>query len=372
MKITAVRSHRLPSGLRWPWILVSVETDAGLVGVGDATNFPGGRAIEGALAELDALLRGEDPLRIGPLWTKMQRHLTYVGSAGAAVGAISGVDIALWDLLGKSSGLPVYQLLGGAYRTQIPLYANNWFAGIPRAPDAFAEAAGRTAALGYRALKLDPLTAIDPDSRDATAKELAAAEQLVAAVRRAVGPGVDIAIDTHARLNVPSVIRLAELLEPHRIWFLEEPVGPETPEAMADVRRRVRVPICTGERLFTRHGFRRVLETHAADLLMPDVVRTGGLSEARAIAALAEMYYVPIAPHNPNSPVATIASAHLCAAVPNVSRLEFLAVDAPWRDEILTVPLPVERGEFVLPDRPGLGIDVRWDRVAELAAAGPA
>lgn len=372
MKITAVRSHRLPSAMAWPWILVSVETDAGLTGVGDATNFPGGRAVEGALAELDALLRGDDPLRIGPLWTKMQRHLTYIGSAGASVGAIGGVDIALWDLLGKSCGLPVYQLLGGAYRTRIPLYANAWFRGIPRTPEAFAEAARRAAAEGYRALKFDPLTTVDPDSRDATAGELASAAELVGAVRRAVGPAIDIAIDTHARLNVPSVIRLAELVEPHHIWFLEEPVGPETPEAMADVRRRVRVPVCTGERLFTRHGFRRVLETHAADLLMPDVVRTGGLSEAKAIAALAEMYYVPIAPHNPNSPVSTIASAHLCAAIPNFSRLEFLAADAPWRDEILTSPLPVERGEFVLPDRPGLGIDVRWDRVAELARSGPA
>jgi galactonate dehydratase len=187
-----------------------------------------------------------------------------------------------------------------------------------------------------------------------------------------VGPEIEIAIDTHARLSVPSVIRLAEMLEPYRIWFLEEPVGPENPEAMADVRRRVRPPICTGERLFTRHGFRRVLETHAADILMPDVVRTGGLSEAKAIAALAEMYYVPIAPHNPNSPVSTLASAHLCAAIPNFARLEFLAVDAPWRDEILTVPLPVGDGQFVLPDRPGLGIDVRWDRVEQLSGSGAA
>src|SRR5271166_6222315 len=113
MKITAVRSHRLPSSMEWPWILVSVETDTGIVGVGDATNFPGGLAVEGALAEIDTLLRGDDPRRIGPLWTKMQRHLTYIGSAGASVGAISGVDIALWDIVGKWSGLPVYQLLGG-------------------------------------------------------------------------------------------------------------------------------------------------------------------------------------------------------------------------------------------------------------------
>jgi len=372
VKITAVRSHRLPSSLEWPWILVSVETDAGIVGVGDATNFPGGLAVEGALAELDALLRGDDPRRVGPLWTKMQRHLTYVGSAGASVGAISGVDIALWDIVGKWSGLPVYQLLGGAYRTRIPLYANNWFRRVPRTPDAYAEAARKIVAQGYGALKFDPLTAVDPDSRDATVAELEAAARLVDAVRTAVGPGIEIAIDTHARLNVPSVIRLAEVLEPYRLWFLEEPVGPENPEAMADVRRRVRVPICTGERLFTRHGFRRVLETHAADLLMPDIVRTGGLSEAKAIASLAEMYYVPIAPHNPNSPVASLASAHLCAAIPNFSRLEFFAVDAPWRDEILTAPLPIEHGHLVLPDRPGLGIDVRWDRVEQLVGARPA
>jgi galactonate dehydratase len=371
MKITAIRGHRVPSALGWPWILVTVETDAGLTGVGDATNWPGGRAVEGAIAELDGLLRGEDPRRIGPLWTKMQHHLTYVGSAGAAVGAIGGVDIALWDIAGKLSGMPVYQLLGGAYRTRIPLYANNWFAGTPREPEAFAEAARRTVSQGYRALKFDPLTGIDPDSREASRTALEAAARMVEAVRAAVGPDIEIAVDTHARLDVPSVIRFAEMLEPSRIWFLEEPVGPENPEAMADVRRRVKALICTGERLFTRHGFRRVLESHAADILMPDVVRTGGLSETKAIAALAEMYYIPIAPHNPNSPLSTLASAHLCAAIPNFARLEFLAVDAPWRDDILTAPLPVEDGHLVLSDRAGLGVDVRWDRVERLQVGAP-
>ena len=198
----------------------------------------------------------------------------------------------------------------------------------------------------------------EDNSLSAEQKQLAL--DLVAAVAVAVGRDVLIAIETHAFLNMPTAVEMARRLSEldfNCMWY-EEPALPEFPEAIAEIRRQIPLPVCVGERLHSRFMAKRVLDLAAADVLMPDITRCGGISEMRKIAAMAEAYNVPIAPHNPNGPISTIASAHTMATIPNFFRQEFMVKDVPWRDGCLSHPLPVERGCFLLPDRPGLGFDI--------------
>jgi galactonate dehydratase len=179
-------------------------------------------------------------------------------------------------------------------------------------------------------------------------------------VAKAVGPNVEIAIETHAFLNAPTAVEMAQRLAKlgfNCMWY-EEPALPEFPDSIADIRRQIPLPVCVGERLHSRFMLRTILEKQAADIVMPDITRCGGISEMRKMANLAETYNVPIAPHNPNGPISTIASAHTMATVPNFFRQEFMLKDVPWRDGCLSHPLPIENGFFVLPDRPGLGFDI--------------
>jgi galactonate dehydratase len=286
--------------------------------------------------------------------------------------AISAVDIALWDIQGKALGVPVYQLLGGAYRTRVRLYANYWFTGGAHTPADYARQARETVARGFTALKLDPFAHVDyrygdelSTSNELTETQKRRAIDVVAAVAEAVGAEIPIAIETHAFLNGPTAVEMAARLAELRfncMWY-EEPALPEFPDAIADIRQRISLPVCVGERLHSRFMLRAVLERRAADIVMPDITRCGGISEMRKMATLAETFNVPVAPHNPNGPISTIASAHVMAVIPNFFRQEFMANDVPWRDACLSEPLPIESGEFVLSDRPGLGFDVNEDEL---------
>lgn len=366
MKITAVRTFPV-EGIAYNWMLVKIETDAGVHGWGEATNWPGSPLVEAACRHVGQCITGFDARRIDFLWTKTYRDMHWLGQAGPLLSAISAVDIALWDIRGKTLGAPVYDLLGGAYRTQISLYANYWFTGGSHTPADYAEQAQATVAGGFSALKLDPFAHVSYRyGEDLAANGSLSEEQkqlaldIVRAVTEAAGPEVPIAIETHAFMNGPTAIemasRLAEIGFPC-MWY-EEPALPEFPEAIADIRNRIPFPVCVGERLHSRFMLKAVLDRRAADIVMPDITRCGGISEMRKMANLAETYNVPVAPHNPNGPISTIASAHTMATIPNFFRQEFMVNDAPWRDECLSHPLPITDGFFVLPDRPGLGFDV--------------
>ncbi|MCA9835623.1 MAG: mandelate racemase/muconate lactonizing enzyme family protein [Trueperaceae bacterium] len=369
MKISEVKTY-LVEGIKYNWTLVKIETDSGIHGWGEATNWPGSPLIEGACQYLGEYILGKDARQIDFLWTKLYKDFHWLGQAGPLLSAISAIDIALWDIQGKALGVPIYQLLGGKYRDRLQLYANYWFTGGGHSADDYARQAEVVAQKGFSALKFDPFAHINylygedlaPDlSLDESQKKRALA--VTRAVQDAVGPNVQLAIETHAMLNGPTAIKMAQRIETLGIncmWY-EEPAPPETPDAIADIKQRTRLPIAVGERLHSRYMFRPVLEARAADILMPDVTRCGGISELRKIATLAETYNVPVAPHNPNGPICTIAAAHTVASVPNFFRLEFMLNDVPWRDECLSHPLPVENGYFVLPDRPGLGFDVNED-----------
>jgi galactonate dehydratase len=366
MKIAGAKVW-LVEGVKYNWTLLKLYTDDGLTGVGEATNWPGSPLVAAATRHLADLLVGQDARRIDFLWTKAYRDFNWVGQCGPLLDAISAIDIALWDIQGKRAGMPVYQLLGGAYRTEIPLYANYWFIGPGDSPDDYHEQARAMAALGFRACKFDPFQHTSYWYGDQVRADLGLSEERktlalkrLEAVQAALGPEFPIAVETHAMLNAPTAIEMAHRIHRagiHCLWY-EEPAGPEFPDAMADIRRQIPVPVGAGERVHTRFQALPLLEKQACDFLMPDITRCGGISELRKIAALAETFNVPIAPHNPNGPVSTIASAHVMAAIPNFFMQEFMLQDVPWRDSILDRPLPVRDGVFHLDDRPGLGFDL--------------
>jgi galactonate dehydratase len=366
MKITNTKTF-LVEGLKYNWTLFKIETDSGIHGWGEATNWPGSPLIEAACKHVGDFIIGQDARRLDYLWTKVYRDMNWLGQAGPLLSAISAMDIALWDIKGKAAGMPVYDLLGGLYRKKVQLYANYWFTGGGHSPEDYARQAKETVAKGFTALKFDPFAHVNywygedlSDNNGLTEKQKQLSIDVVAAVAKAAGPEVAIAIETHAFLNGPTAVEMANRLAKlgfNCMWY-EEPALPEFPDAIADIRSKITLPVCVGERLHSRFMLRGILEKQAADIVMPDITRCGGISEMRKMANLAETYNVPIAPHNPNGPISTIASAHTMATVPNFFRQEFMVNDVPWRDGCLSHPLPVSNGFFEMPDRPGLGFDI--------------
>jgi galactonate dehydratase len=306
-------------------------------------------------------------MRTDSIWTKLYRDLNWVGPYGASLCAISGLDMALLDLKAKALNVPMYELLGGAYRTSIPLYANYWFTGGSHSSDDYARQALAVRSAGFGGLKFDPFAHTNyfygsdlSANLGLTPEQQNRAYNVTKAVRDAIGPELDMMIETHAMLNGQVAVKMAERLSPLGMTRYEEPAGPETAETLAALRQRLpgNISICVGERHYTRHGFRRVLEQHICDIIMPDITRCGGPSEMKRIATMAEVYNVLIAPHNPNGPLSSLASAYVCAAIPNLFRQEFMFIDVPWRDEVISHPLDISEGHLHLSGRPGLGVDL--------------
>ena len=366
MKITEVKVW-LVEGVKYNWTMMKVITDTGHTGVGEATNWPGSPIIEAAARHVGERVIGLDPMRTDFIWTKLYRDLNWIGPFGASMCAISGLDMALLDLKGKVLGVPCYELLGGAFRKDILLYANYWFTGGGHTAEDYAKQAKRVKELGFTGLKFDPFAHTNylygedlHTNLTLTPSQQDTAFAVTKAVREAVGPEFDMMIETHAMLNFEVAVKMAERLAPLGVTWYEEPAGPESAQTLRAFRERLpsKVPICVGERHYTRHGFRPILENHICDVIMPDITRCGGPSEMKRIATMAEAYGVLIAPHNPNGPLSTLASAHVCASIPNFFRCEFMVNDVPWRDEVLTHPLDVKNGFLKLSDRPGLGVDL--------------
>ena len=280
--------------------------------------------------------------------------------------AVSGVEIALWDIMGKSLGVPVYQLLGGRCRDRVRVYADGFFRGASYNPDEYIEKAREAVATGLTALKMDvdePLKSSIGLNRSISLPDIQLTVDMVAAVRDAVGSGVDLAIDAHGAFDVATAIRLGRKLSPFDLLWFEDPVPQWNLAAVAKVADAIDVPVCTGELLRTRYEFRELFERGAADIVMPDVARTGGLLEMKRIAVLADTYYVPVAPHNMVGPVATMASLHLCASVPNFLVLEYQLGDVPWIDDLISSAIPIKGGFLELPSTAGLGIELNMEEV---------
>jgi L-alanine-DL-glutamate epimerase-like enolase superfamily enzyme len=371
MRITDVRTAAVQGNFEW--ILVRVYTDEGLVGLGECY---WGAGVENSVHHLKPLLLGEDPHNIDWLYQKMVRGMSGAGSTGGAlVAAISGVELALWDLKGQALGTPIYNLLGGRYRKRIRVYADCGHGAEPT-PVSWAEKAKQVVAKGFTAIKFD-VDNIDPErfgdpyhvsaagqrgwmegqQRPLSNRELDLIVKLVGAVREAVGPDMDIAVDCHWNYNTRDAIKLAQELVPLKLLWLEDPTPPDNVEALKRVTDHSPVPVCSGENHYTRHGLRSMITTQAVDIVQPDIPKTGGLLEAKKIADLADIYYLAMAAHNVSSPIATMAACHACATMRNFTVLEFHAQDVPWWNDLVVGEQPlIQEGYITLPEGPGLGI----------------
>lgn len=368
MKITEVKVW-LVEGVKYNWTLLKIYTDEGYTGVGEATNWPGSPIVYSAAVHAGQRIIGLDPMRTDFIWTKLYRDLNWIGPAGASLCAISGIDMALLDLKGKVLGAPCYELLGGAYRKEILLYANYWFTGGGHNAGDYAAQAKKVVDAGFTGLKFDPFAHTDylygddlSTNLTLTPQQQDTAFEVSKAVREAIGPSCEMMIETHAMLNFRTAVKMAQRLAELDIAWYEEPAGPESADTLAAMRARIPsdISICVGERHYTRFGIRPLLEKHVCDVIMPDITRCGGPSEMKRMATMMEAYNVLLAPHNPNGPLSTLASAHVCASVPNFFRQEFMFTDVPWRDTVIDQPIAnmIRNGHLVLSDRPGLGVDL--------------
>jgi galactonate dehydratase len=369
MKITAIETHVCHARMR-NWVFVKVLTDQpGLWGWGEATLEWHTRAVVGAIEDLSQLLIGEDPRRIERLWQIMYRQHFWHGNGIVRGTAISGIDVALWDLVGKVHGVPVHQLWGGPVRDYVRLYCHlgggkmeDFYETNVSDAKRFAELAAQAVADGFSAFKSMAVPSTMPLEGHAPVRY---AEGCVAAMREAVGPDIDIMVDCHARPSPRMGLLFAKALEPYNLYFFEEPCWPETIEDIALIQRAVRTPIATGERLVSQHAFRELLEQRACAVLQPDITHCGGLTEARRIAAMAEAYRVALAPHNPQGPVSTAASLEFGFATPSYVICETVHSDVPWRQDVVREGFTVDiQGRVVRPNqRPGLGVEINEDEV---------
>lgn len=369
MKIVAVEPLVCHARMR-NWIFVKVVTDQpGLWGWGEATLEWHTRAVVGAVQDLAQLIINEDPTRIEYLWQMMFRQHFWHGTGVVRSTAISAIDIALWDILGKVHGVPCHKLWGGPVRDYVRLYCHlgggrmeDFYETTPADAKRFAELAQSMVAEGFTAFKSMAVPETMPIEG---LRPLKYAEQCVAAMREAVGDGIDIMVDCHARPSPRMGVRFAKVLEPYGLYWFEEPCWPENVAGLAEVQKSVSTPIATGERLISQHGFRELLERRAVSIIQPDITHCGGLSEVRRIAAMAEPYRVAVAPHNPQGPVSTAASIELGFATPSYLICESVHNDVPWRKDVVQEDIEIERdGRLVRPTtKPGLGVEVNEEEV---------
>jgi galactonate dehydratase len=340
---------------RTVWLIVQLQTDSGISGLGEASDAFGfsstsavqAREMEQTLAQFAGLMQGRSVFEIAH-YRKVGEPLARAGGLLAAT-AYSAVEQALWDLAGQALGVPTHTFFGGTIRATIPLYANINRATTDRSPTGFATSAQKAVAEGYRALKAAPW---DGYPQVTAAHGIACTK----AIRAAVGQSVDVMVDVHSNFTVAEAVRVAKELEPERLRWYEEPVAPEKVAETVAIARQIPQPIAGGEFLFGVSGFLPLCQAKAAAVIMPDVKHCGGLLALTQIAAMAEAHRVSIAPHNPSGPVATVASLHATAGLRNCEILELQWGEVPWRGELLAPAERVTAGQIEIPKRPGFGI----------------
>ena len=371
LKITDVRTAEvMVHGLQTH---VRVYTDAGLVGCGESTDAAVGTSA--LVHSFRPFVIGKDPLNIDAIWEHIRTAGIFAGAQGGQyVTALTGLETALWDLAGKALGLPIYQLMGGKFRDRIRMYCDSDM------DDPLGKEADRKLpwiqSQGFTAMKIDLDEARDPARFDAvnwTASngEIDRMVSWVKHVRESIPKQMDLACDMHGRYDATTGKRVAIALEPYRLLWLEEPVPAEDIDAMADIRHATKTPICCGENLYMRWGFRELLDKQAADIIMPDLQKVGGLSESRKVANLAQTYYVPFAPHCVVSPIGTMATAHVCASVPNFLVCEWHWINHVdlWRDFVKEGEI-IQKGFVTVTDKPGIGVEMNEEAAKKAQVPG--
>jgi galactonate dehydratase len=357
MKVTGVKTFLVQPERGKTVLFLKVQTDEGLYGWGEAYTLTGRElALERMVLDLGDYLIGRDPFAIRHFTHVMWRDVSIKRGGFDFYCALSGLEIALWDIVGKALGAPVYNLLGGPCRARIRVYgqpSGDGGAGLA----GLAQRARNTVALGYTALKFDPFPGPWQMLVDKEVERTAI--ERVAAVREAVGPDVDVLIEVHRRLAPMHAIRVAQAIEPYRPFWYEEPTPAENLDATALVRQKINLPVVVGEALYTKSEFRVALEKQAADIINPDICNVGGLLELREIAAMAEAACVAVAPHGNNSTtVGLAASLQVAACIPNFLIMEYPVAWEATANQIAVNPLTVEDGAIALPTAPGIGIDL--------------
>lgn len=369
MKIDRIETFVCHARMR-NWVFVKVTTDQpGLVGWGEATLEWHTRSVVGAIEDVAQLIVGEDPRRIEHLWQMMWRQHFWHGSGIVRGTAISGIDLALWDIVGKLHGVPCHQLWGGRVRDRVRLYSHlgggnleSFYETAVENAGRFAELARQAVADGFSAFKA---MAVPPTMPIEGLRPVKAAEACVAAMREAVGDDIDIMVDCHARPSPAMGLRFAHALDDYGLYFLEEPCWPESVDGLAAINAAVRTPIATGERVTHTEGFRDLFARRACEICQLDITHCGGLTAARRIAALADAHRIALAPHNPQGPVSTAASLEFGFSQPSYIICEAVHADVPWRQDVVDEGFLVdETTRTVSPNsRPGLGITINEDEV---------
>src|SRR5579883_1258276 len=331
------------------WLFLKVHTDAGIIGLGEPIVEGRALTVATAVKEIEPYLLGKDPRRVVHHWQAIYRHAFYRGGP-VLTSALSGIDQALWDIKGKALGVSVYELLGGPTRDRIRVYAH---AGTP-------EAIRRGRERGFTAFKTNPAKH-RPARYVETPAEVHYAAERFAELRKAAGDDVDIAIDFHGAISPATAKLLIKAYEPYQPMFIEEPCQAQNVDVMAEIARGTFLPIATGERVFTKWGFREILEKKAATVLQPDLCHAGGITEVRLIAGMAEAYYADIAPHNPLGPISLAAGVQMAASIPNFLCLEQVSLGEGY----LKQPFRVREGFLDLPTGPGLGVELDEQAMAD-------
>jgi galactonate dehydratase len=331
------------------WLFLKIHTNAGIVGLGEPITEGRALTCAEAVKEIEPYLVGKDPRPVGKHWQAIYRHAFYRGGP-ILTSALSGIDQALWDIKGKALGVPVYELLGGPTRDRVRVYAH---AGKPDQMRALK-------AKGFTAFKTG-VAKKRPARYIETPAGIEYAAETFAELRKAMGKDVDIAIDFHGAISPATAKLLIRAYEPYQPMFIEEPCQAQNVDTMAEIARGTFLPIATGERLFTKWGFREVLEKKSATVLQPDMCHAGGITEVRLIAGMAEAYYADIAPHNPLGPISLAAGVQLSASIPNFLCQEQVSLGEGY----LKQPFQVRDGYLELPKGPGLGIELDENALAD-------
>lgn len=351
MKIVAIKPFLVDR-----YLLVRVYTDQGLVGNGEAGLWAHHPMVCAAIRELSDYYIGKDPLCIEHHHQVVSRNTHFMGSVISA--AISAIDIALWDILGKSVNLPVYQLLGGKCREKVRVFANV----VGNTLDQRAESARQCVAQGFTSLRMTPFFS-GWEGQNAT-RVIATAVKMADAVRQAVGDGVDLGLEIHRNLRPDETIVLARELAPYRILYYEDPIPPESTDVLKYVAQHVDIPLAVGERAYNMYQFKDLIDSKTVGMVRPDISLAGGFTQGRKIAALAEAAFVGVFPHLMGSPVNNAAFVQFAAATPNYVLMESNVIEDPL-NEIVDEPVRLENGYRIVPDRPGIGVEIAEDKLAE-------
>ena len=360
VRITDVETYIVDNPWK-PWVFARLETSTGVHGVAEGTLHGKPRTVAAAIEEMSHYVIGESPFDTERTFLRMYRDEIFSDNVINTTVA-SVIDVACWDIKGKLFDAPVSDLLGGSvHGDELRAYANGWYTDAGGTPEGFAEAAERVVADGFDALKFDPF---GKAWERMTRADLNHAIDIVGAVREAVGPDVDILIEGHGRFTPGVAIEIAKELEPHKPTWFEEPTPPDHIDGLRQVAAKSDVPIATGERHMSKYAFRDLLVETDVDVIQPDLCNTGGLTEGKKIAGMAEAEHVSVAPHNPQGPLATATYAHFDTSTPNFMIQEsFETYDVDWKVDLLTEPIVVENGRLQVPDGPGLGGSVDEDQV---------